>query len=165
MSDMNQVQDTLNLQEHDPKKLPSMLNVLTILTYIGCAFGFLGGIYNYFTVCKSAEMIENMDMDASGKLGKMMASASELINKQCDNKLIIMIVTLLGAALCFYGAMQMRQMKKSGFMIYAVGELIVPIIFIVLLGSGAMGGMMLVGMIVPIVFIALYASQRKYLVN
>jgi hypothetical protein len=38
MADFNQIQDQLNLEEKDMKNLPQGLNVLTILTYIGCAF-------------------------------------------------------------------------------------------------------------------------------
>jgi hypothetical protein len=48
MSDFNQLQDTLNLEESDMKTVPPMLNVLTILTYIGCGFGFLGAIYSFW---------------------------------------------------------------------------------------------------------------------
>ena len=57
MTDINQnidqAKDLLNLEQKDMKKLPQMLNVLTILTYIGCALGAIGALYNYFTVSTS----------------------------------------------------------------------------------------------------------------
>lgn len=168
MTDINEIKDQLNIEQKDMNRLPSMLNVLTILTYIGCAIGLLGGIYNYFTVCKSAQLIEgmgdNLDALSGSALGGMMGDAMSLVTKQCDNRLIILLVTLLGVGLCFYGAMQMRNLKKMGFNLYVAGELIVPIVMLILLGGGALGGFMLVGMIFPIIFVALYATQRKHLI-
>ncbi len=171
MTDMNEIKDTLNLEQKDMKKLPTMLNVLTILTYIGSALGILGGIYNYFTICKSAEMMDSLGgmselSEASGALGNMMEGAMALIEKQCDNRMIILLTTIVACALCIYGAMQMRNLKKQGFSIYVIGELLVPVINIVLLGSGAMSGMLLfMGLVIPIIFIVLYFTQRKHLIH
>ncbi len=168
MSNLNELKDTLNIEESDNAKLSPMLNVLSILTYIGCAFAFLGSIYNYFTICKSAEKLSGSTMPdmGNGMLAKMMDGGIELINKQCDNRLLILLATLLCTALCFWGAMQMRNLKKQGLIIYSVGELLLPLITVALLGGSSLGGMlMLTGLVVPIVFVILYATQRKHLVN
>jgi hypothetical protein len=168
MSDFNQLQDTLNLEESDMKTVPPMLNVLTILTYIGCGFGFLGAIYSFFTVCQSAKKLNDLDTDVigSGTLGKMMDGAIDMAIKQCDNKTIILIITILATALCVFGAIQMRGLKKQGFIIYCIGELLLPIATIVLLGGASMmGALMITGLIIPIVFIILYATQLKFLKN
>ncbi|MEZ5045646.1 MAG: hypothetical protein R2831_01495 [Chitinophagaceae bacterium] len=168
MSNLNEIQDTLNLEEHDFKKLPSNLNVLTILTYIGSAFAFIGGIYSYFTICKSVEKMNSIDLDdlGGGMMQKMVEGSMVLAEKQCDNKLLILIATLLCTALCFWGAMQMRNLKKQGFLIYSVGEILLPIITIILLGSGSMGGLLMItGLIIPILFIILYYTQRKHLIH
>ncbi len=64
MTDFNQnvdqAKDLLNLEQKDVQKLPSMLNVLTILTYIGCALGAIGAIWGYFSIAASYKMLEAM---------------------------------------------------------------------------------------------------------
>ncbi len=170
MTDINEIKDHLNLENKDMQSLPQMLNVLTILTYIGSGLGILGGIYNFFTICTSVAAMENLgDMSETSGLGKTMGNFVEgammLAQKQCDNKLIILIATLVGCGLTIYAAMLMRNRKKQGFNIYVVGELLLPVLSIVLLGSGAMSGMLLMtGLLFPIIFIILYFTQRKNLV-
>jgi hypothetical protein len=165
---MENNQDILT-QNETTNKLPQMLNVLTILTFVGSAIALIGGIYNYFTVCKSVEdltsKLEDLDL-GNGTMAKMMQSSLEIANKNCENKLSILLVTIVGALLCLFGALLMRKLKKHGFLIYTAGELITPLASIVILGLGSMMGMlMLTGLIVPIVFIILYGLQRKHLVN
>ena len=157
------------LQNQEKKKLPEMLNVLTILTIVGSAVALIGSIYNYFTVCKSVEdlttKLEDLDL-GNGTMAKMMQSSLEIANKNCENKLTILLITIVGSLLCLFGALIMRKLKKQGFLIYTAGELITPLASIVILGLGSMMGMlMLTGLIVPIVFIILYGLQRKHLVN
>ena len=78
-----------------------------------------------------------------------------------------MLLGLVGVALCFYGAMQMRNLKKQGYLIYVVGELLPVITTAIFVGFGSLfGGMAIVlSLLVPVVFIALYTTQRKFLVN
>ena len=49
MTDLNQIQDQLNIEQKDMQSLPQGLNVLTILTYVGSAMQLLGAVYTYFT--------------------------------------------------------------------------------------------------------------------
>lgn len=166
MSEFDKIQDTLHLDDMDSQKLPSALNVLTILTFVGSAFGILGGIYNYFTICASIEKFEAMgDTQLKGALGKMMDSAMESAQKQCDNRTAIVIITVLACLLCVIGAVQMRNRKKSGFLVYAVGEILGPIAMLFFIGGGMMVGFQMIGLIIPIVFLILYATQRKHLVD
>ena len=48
MTDLNQnvgqAKDMLNLEQSDMQKLPQMLNILTIFTYIGCTLGGISAI-------------------------------------------------------------------------------------------------------------------------
>ncbi len=166
MTDINQNQDQLNLESQESVQLPSMLNVLTILTYIGCAIGAIGGIYNYFTICKSVEKLTSQDLpDMGGFIGKMMDSAIELSIKQCDNRLVIFVATMVTTLLCFFGAFMIRGLKKQGFIVYVLGELIGPASMMGILGGAAFSGMMLFSALFPVVMVILYATQRKYLVN
>ena len=171
MTDINEIKDTLNLEEKDMKKLPTMLNVLTILTYVGSALLLIMGIYNYFTVCASVDMMDSLGgmselSEASGALGNLMEGAMEMARKQCDNRMVILLATLVANVLTIYGAMQMRNLKKQGFNLYIIGEFLLPIVSIVLLGSGALSGMLMAtSLLIPIIFAVLYFTQRKYLVN
>ncbi len=166
MTDKNQTLDSLNLEEKKSTELPWMLNGLTILSYIGCVYGALSGIYNYFTICKSAEKLASQDLpEVGGMIGKMMDSAIELAMKQCENRLAILVITIVTSLLCFFGAFMMRSLKKQGFILYMVGELIAPAALMVILGSAGFTDLMLVGAIVPIVMVIVFATQRKYLVH
>ena len=156
-----QIQDDLQ-----PQQLPSMLNVLTILTYIACAFTSISSVYQYFTVCKRVDMMNVKEMpELGGTLGKFMEQAVEMANKQCDKRLVVLVATLATTLLCFMGAMMMRQLKKQGFMVYLIGELIGPAAMLVILGSNVFAGLMMVGLVIPLIMIVLYATQRKFLIN
>jgi hypothetical protein len=167
MTDMNQIKDTLNLEQKDMQKLPGMLNVLTILTYIGCGLGLILSLYSYFTIgasAKAMEMLGDLDTGGSSAASKLMGGAMEMVKKQYENRHLILILTLVAIALCFYGAMQMRNQKKMGFYIYTVGELLPLLTTLLFVGGGALGGFaMFLGAIIPVLFIILYATQLKHL--
>ncbi len=163
MTDVNQFHDSLNIEQPEGKKLPGMLNVLTILTFIGCAIGLIGSLYNYFTVCNKINEMNALGDD--NPMAGYMESMAESMQRQCDMKMPILLITLVCLVLCFVGAMQMRKLKKSGFYTYTIGEIIPPVAMLILVGggSGFMGAMMIVGFIIPIVFIILYATQLKHM--
>jgi len=176
MTDLNQnleqAKDALNLEDKDMKKLPQMLNVLTILTYIGCALGAISAIWNYvsaaaaYKIYESAGGLDSLKTDNS-QLNSVLAGANEMVKKTYENRLMIVIFALAGIALCFYGAMQMRNLKKQGYLIYVVGELLPVISFAVFVGFGNLLGAMSMVFVVlfAVLFIILYTTQRKYLVN
>lgn len=175
MTDFNhnvdQAKDILNLEQKDIQKLPQMLNVLTILTYIGSALAAIGAVYNYFTVAASYKLIEGLtskeDTGGSATLQSIVNQSVDIVKKQYENRTMIMILALVGAGLCFYGAMQMRNLKKQGYIIYIVGELLPILSFAIFVGFGSLfGGVaMIFGTLVAAVFIILYSLQRKVLVN
>ena len=169
---LNQAKDTLNLEDKDMKKLPQGLNVLTILTYIGCALGAISAIWNYITASAAYKLYETSGvMDTlktdNSQLNSVLAGANEMVKKAYDNRMMILIFALVGIALCFYGAMQMRNLKKQGYLIYVVGEILPIISFAVFIGFGGLfGGMaMIFSTLFAAVFIILYTLQRKHLVN
>ncbi len=168
---INEAKDMLNLEQKDIQKLPQMLNVLTILTYIGCGLAVISSIWNYFTVSASYKMYEslnttNVNTDNKG-LNSLLAGATDMIKKSYENRLMILVFALVGVALCFYGAMQMRNLKKQGYLIYVVGELLPFISFAIFIGFGSLlgGATAIVGLLFAAVFIILYTTQRKNLVN
>ena len=78
---------------------------------------------------------------------------------------LILLLVLVACGLCAYGAYMMRQRKKTGFYIYILGEIVVPLAAsLVFIGVGSLGGFaVILGILVPLVFIILYATQLKYL--
>lgn len=174
MTDFNQnidqAKDLLNLEEKDMQKLPQMLNVLTILTYIGCALGLINNVWGYFSIGMTKKVVENgggISDTGNAKLDNLLGGVTEMAKRQYDNRLMILIFGLLGLALCFYGAMQMRNLKKQGFVIYLAGQIIPIVSFAIFVGFsnifGALG--MVFAVLLAAVFIILYGTQRKYLVN
>ncbi len=130
---MNSIKDQLNLEQKDFNRLPQFLNVLTILTYIGSGLAILGGLFMLTGSTFLARLLPSLGVGgfAYG------------------------VALLLGAALCIFGAMQMRNLKKTGFFIYVAGELIAPIAASVFIAFS-------IGtFVIPIIFIVLYAINLK----
>jgi hypothetical protein len=166
MNTDSQMNDISASKDFEANKLPSFLNVLTILTYVGCGLAAISAIYNHFNICETVEKLTSKEMpEVGGMLGSMVDSALELSIKQCDNRLVILVSTLATTLICFFGAFLMRQLKKQGFIIYIIGELIGPASMMVILGMSSMGVMMIFGLIINILFVILYATQRRFLVN
>lgn len=162
---MDTNQEMKNVLNTDDQQtgLPGMINVLTILSIIASILAIVSSFWSYFTVCKSVEKLADQEMpEVGGFLGKFLNDSIDTMVKQCDSRLVILVATLATSLLCLFGAMMMRKLKKQGFMIYVLGELIGPLSMMVILGSSIM---MVLGMIIPVIFVILYATQRKYLVN
>jgi len=159
-----------SLNEFDKPKMPSSLNVLTILTIIACVLGLISSVYSFFTSKKSYDtMKEAMD---SGKLddapkwakGMMTPEMLELTKKVYENRLPILILSLVATALCLYGALEMRKLKKQGYTYWLIGELLPFLTTILFMGMAAFSGFGLLMAVIPVVFIILYTVHRKYLV-
>lgn len=161
-------------QQHylDPtaeKKLPGSINVLTILTFIGSGLGLIFSIWGFTRAQKSYEdMQKMMNSDDFEKLPafarKMYSPESlEFMRKSYENRLPIMILSVLGCVLCIYGAMEMRKLKQNGYWLWLTGELLPFATFIF---TGFVLGINLYIMVIIIgLFIILYSTQRKYLIN
>lgn len=159
-----------NLSEFDKPKLPSSLNVLTILTIIGCSIGVLSSIYSFITAKKTYETMK--ETINSGKLdeapkwarGMMNPEMLSLYRKMYENKLPILVLSLLALGLCFFGALEMRKMKKQGYTYWMVGEILPFATTIMFMGMSAFSGFGLLAAVVPLIFIILYTVNKKYLV-
>ena len=79
----------------------------------------------------------------------------------------IMIMGLAGVTLCFVGALWMRKLKKDGYWLYVAGELAPLIASYFILGTSQYTSVWSVVFAVgiPSIFVILYTTQRKYLVN
>lgn len=162
--------DLLDFNDGQKPALPSSLNVLTILTFIG------SGILLIYALALPKLMSFSKSM-----MDKAVTSGQEMSNKQMEdiekgrkgvelvmnNMVPIIIMAVVGAVLCIWGAIMMRKLKKDGFWIYACGELLPLIAGFVLMGTAQFNGVLsiVMGVGLPVLFVILYAIQRKHLVN
>ena len=152
-------------------KLPSGLNVLTILTIIGTIlFNFLGGIWGFISAEKNykntKDLLESGKMDDAPAWAKGMMSPEmlEMQHKMLENKLPILILTLVAGALTLYGALEMRKRKKQGYILWLIGEILPMLSTVIFMGTAAMKGFGLIGIFVPVIFIILYTVNKKDLI-
>jgi hypothetical protein len=169
LSNMDTNQTTETYQDR-PRQLPGMLNVLTILTFIGCGIGYIGSLYNFFfkgtsDIEKFQEQLDNAGDNSM--LTKIAEGGIMVAQKEYDNRLILFISAILFTTLCLVGALQMRKLKKSGYLLYVIGELAPILVFAVIIGFASIMAsiMTVVVAVVALVFVILYSTQRKYLVN
>jgi len=157
--------------EMDEKKLPSGINVLTILTFVGSGIAILSGIWSYFksgeNLSKMEEMANSPEFAKMPDFAKKMFSpeAIALLRKIDENKLSLILLTVIAAGLCIYGAIEIRKLKKSGFYTYAIGELLPFVGYLIFVGPDffATGYSAFISIGVAVLFIILYATQLKYL--
>jgi hypothetical protein len=165
MTDTNAKKD--NWQE-DPKKLPDMLNVLTILTLIWNGLSLLLSFYGFANARssyeKTVQMQDKMDQ-MPGFVKKMMGPDPVGTSlKMLDNRVPILLLGLVASVLCIYGAIQMRQRKKMGFSLYILGDIVPVVSAFLFMGMGVFTGFgFIFGILITVVFIILYATQLKYL--
>jgi hypothetical protein len=124
---------------------------------------FISGIYTFFTVDASAAMLENMNMGGADPTG-MMGGVHEAMRLAVENKVPNLLVATICSLLCVFGAMQMWQLKKTGYFIYIAGE-IIPAIAAFALGGGGMLGSMgaAVALAIAIIWIVLYGLNLKHM--
>lgn len=148
--------------------LPTMLNVLTILTFICSAFTFLIAFFifaiapfGYENALRTRGQMDQMPDFVKQLLGSNQVEAARL---QLENRTPILLLTLVSVLLCFFGALQMRKLKKRGLGMYILGDLL-PIVNIIFFSSfSALAGVgVALGYGINLVFVILYATQLKYM--
>ena len=172
MTETYATNDGLDDFQRDP--LPSGLNVLTILTFVGCVISLFASVSGFLRAKTAFEtkddIIEKLN---SGKTptwvkGFMpdMEHFGELVTKSYENRIPILILGLISIGLCFVGALQMRKRKKQGFMLYVIGEVLPFLTSAIFIGLFSLtGGVAYFTFAVAGLFILMYAGQRKYLMN
>lgn len=168
MNQENSQADLLANERQEAPKLPTFLNVLTILTLIWCAFELYSAFSNFIGGKKA---LEEFDKNAE-KLAEAPAWAKklagpevrEMMEKSLDNRVPLLIMSLVAIALCAIGAIQMRKLKKQGYLLWLIGELL-PYLAISLFIGGVFFKTIFVYLAVfPLLFVLLYTLQRKHLI-
>lgn len=169
MSDLNQPSEFLPV-DAEKTTVPSGINVLTILTFIGCGIGFLGSVWNFFNaksgVDKMEAAINSPNYENMPSIAKkfLTPEALEAARKTYENRVPITLIMLIGIVLCLYGAIQMRKQKMQGYYMYVAGELLPLIANVIFIGLGWLSGIAgIISICIVLLFILLYTGQRKYL--
>ena len=165
MNQDNVNQGFLNEEQYEKRKLPSGLNVLTILTFIWC------GISALLTICMpliNDLLLKLFDKMAAGKdfSAKEVADLDKwraMVAITQQHMVPLMVVGLIGIALCFVGALWMRKLRKDGYWLYVAGE-IAPVIAGIFIMGTTIDVSTIGEFVVPAVFVILYTLHRKYLV-
>ena len=126
-------------EEQRQQELPGMLNVLTILTFIGCAVAYMGVLYSYFTSGsfhkKLVDLQRMRDDTSEGSVAfKIAEDTIEIAKRSYEYRHIMLISGLIFTTMCLIGAIQMRKRKKIGFTFYTIGELTPLIVSGLLIG-------------------------------
>ena len=159
--------ENFDFNNENPKEIPSFLNVLTLLTFAGCALELYSSIKTYLSGHESIDKL----MDAQSKMADAPAWAKKLAGPEVlqmaqisyDNRLPILVTTLVSIALCVYGALEMRKLKLQGYYLYIAGELLPIVSSLIIIGSLLFHSIYTLSWIFPIVFIILYTTQKKSL--
>jgi len=152
----------------DKSKLPGSLNILTILTFIGCgvALIFIFGAKKMMELgIKMADRPEVAEKMSDKELADM-EKLKSMYDLMTSNWIAYLIPSLIGVALCFFGALQMRKLKKQGFYTYVIGQILPIVGSAIVLGFSnqfSNTSSYIFGLAVPILFIFLYSRNLKYL--
>jgi hypothetical protein len=168
MSQTTDPADHLSNIDVEPRRLPSMLNVLTILTFIGSGLGAVSSVISFFRAQSNYDQaVEVQSKMAEGQdLVKKIVGGDpvEIARKSLENKVPILLIAFVGYVLCTYGAIVMRDLQKKGYLFYAIGEILPLFGILFFIGSGflfAITGIMT--SIIIVVFLIMYATQLKFM--
>jgi len=124
---------------------------LRILSFIGIGFSFLMSLSKFGLIDFSSTSLQIFQQNS---------------NIYCD------VIDVIGAFVCLAGVIYMWKLMRIGYYIYIAGEIIPPIISVILYGQPDIGSspitslnmiMLLVGLIIPIVFVIMYRINLKYM--
>ena len=146
----------IELQEEEKEtQRPELLKILCILTFVGTGLSLFSDIIMFFTIDIIKEYFNNGLLNFLSK--DMDAEVLEIIfsvnSSYFDFQGIIFTFTL-------YGTYLMWNLKKTGFHIYTIGQivlLIIPQVFIPSLPFPTFN------LLISLIFIFLYAKNLKYL--
>lgn len=146
--------DELSVTGHSQQR-PVFLTVLCVLTFIGSALYLLYAVYTF-------TLINSLD-DATADI----LQDTELVNYYKWYK-IERYALVLGAVGCSVGAYFMLKLKRLGFNIYVVSQILPFAVGVFTINSlGGLGGFQFISLILsaifPLGFIILYSLNYKYL--
>ncbi len=160
--------DLLKFTEDTSGKAPGSINVLTILTFIGCGLQLILTFLTRFFMSFAVKMMDNPELadKLTTKEKDKMMQAREALRLYDQHYIPLTIIALVGIALCFVGAMKMRKLKKEGYYIYLIGEFAPIIASAVLMGIAVQMNSPVsaaFSILIPVLFAILYGMQLKHM--
>ncbi|MDB5209380.1 MAG: hypothetical protein JWQ30_207 [Sediminibacterium sp.] len=145
------------------------IKTLSILTFIGSGLAICGALWNFFKADKAvADMEAARDNESTPGFIRDMMTPEAIANARtmAANKIPVVIISLIGAVLCIVGAAQMRKLKKQGYFLWLIGEILPFIGMMIFVNVAAVtsGMAAMIGIGIMLLFIILYTTQRKYLI-
>jgi heme A synthase len=147
--------------------LPTTLNVLTILTFICSALAFTGAFFafaiarfSYETALRNQARWDRIPIFLQSLLGSNHVDAARVL---LENRTPILLINLVTVLLCFFGALQMRKLKKRGFIMYVLGDLLTILKLFFVSVSPLAGVVYAFSYGIALIFVILYATQLKYM--
>ncbi|MES2374114.1 MAG: hypothetical protein V4557_16175 [Bacteroidota bacterium] len=155
------------LETTEPKT--GSIKTLTVLTFIGSGLAICGSLWNFVKADKAvADMEAARDNEATPAFLRDMMTPEAIANARtmAANKFPVLIISLVAAILCIVGAAQMRKLKKQGYFLWLIGEILplIGMMIFVNVASVTSGMAAMIGLGIMLLFIILYTTQRKYLI-
>jgi hypothetical protein len=160
----------IELNSDGKQIIPSGINTLTILTFIGSGLSLIFVGLTPFINKLFLGFMENARTSGTELTAKQIADIEKgkaVMELTAANMIPLMVIGLVSIGLCVLGAVWMRKLKRDGLWIYVGGELLPVVGNFILLGTDQFTGVtsVLMALALPLVFIALYFRQMKYLVK
>ena len=160
--------DNVSIDQEDnfPDQVPQMINVLTILTFIGSGLSFITYLGLYFMIPfikstneKNMELIQNSDRPQNEFLDGVIESGQAAMEYMEE----IYLMNVIVAIFCIIAAIMMRKLKKTGYYLYVLATLVYMIFPFVLLGFGLASIGYILSVLIGTTFIILYGVNLKHL--
>ncbi len=170
MNDTDQLKGTPFEQNSNNKRTPGSLKTLAILTFVGSALILFFSGLQQLSGKKNLELMEKMQ--GSEEIEKLPAffqqfytpEAIEIARITYENRVPLLIISLVSLTLCIYGAILMLFLKKLGYFFWVIGNILPLIGTLIFVGPMAFKNVVSVFiLIIFALFFILYTRHLKYL--
>lgn len=164
-----------DLYEVKPAGVTVFLKVLCILTYVGCGVYFLSALYGIITFEASKQTFKMMSQMSStlpsNPMSDMLGGTFEHLENFFFWSQISQYISIVNCGLCLAGALMMHKLKRNGFYIYSLAQLL-PIAAGIMLYIAAkdipfIGFTTIASVVINMIFISafviMYAVNLKHL--
>ncbi len=158
-------QESNLFSELEEKEKTSTLRTLTVLTFIGSGIVLLLGIIGFLFADTALDKALNPDPATPSFVRDMNTPEHiEMLRKNVEYKVPVLIMYLVTQTLCIFGAIKMRKLQADGYWLWLIGELLPIPVSLILFGTGGYSGIWAwLPLAINITFILLYTAQRKNL--
>jgi len=148
-----------------PKTRPTLLTVICILSFIGIGFSTIWGIITSLAgaaMSAGGEMINEAVTEAGG------TADTAAMEEAGGGVMIYGVLIVLGAIVSLIGVIQMWKLKKKGFFMYIIGQVlsIASGFFLEVMDpvtGETVSGFSVGSLFMPLIFIILYGINLKHM--